>query len=204
MINLKTQDDETILTINENDEQPVRKLISRQKTIMALCAITMCVTLLISGFLVWTNYFCRQTGLTVLVQSQYSPETIPEYDPVAVPIPGDELSDNPVEKVDINKMLINMASVVTLKNAHASGHVNIINDNANNYPQFVTITLNSNNAVIYQTGLIEPGKCIPYDTLGVVLPKGTYECTATFVQIDPANKRVCGKAAAKVTITVLE
>lgn len=203
MINLKTQDGETILTIDENEESTVRKLISRQKTITILCTITLCISLLLSGFLVWANYFRQQTGLTAIIEAQYSPDSIPDYDPIAVPIPSDERANEPVEKIDINKMLINMANTVELANAHASGHFNIINSEANNYPQFVTITIDNNNTSIFRTGLIEPGKCIPYDTLDIVIPKGTYKCTATFVQIDPSNKRICGKAAAKVTIVVM-
>ena len=203
MINLKTQDGETILTIDEKEEQPIRQLVKRQKAIINLNIMLICISLLLSGFLVWTNYFCKQTGLTVLVETKYSPETIPDYDPIAVPIPSDEKPEGPVEKIDINKMLINMASTVELKDTYASGHFNIINSEANNYPQFVTITIDNNNTPIFQTGLIEPGKCVPYDTLNIVLPKGTYECTETFVQVDPANKKACGKAAAKVTITVL-
>lgn len=204
MINLKTQDGETILTIDENKEQPVKKIVHRQKTTITLCVIILVILLSLSGFLalVTTKVVTKQIGLVAIIESQYIPDIIPDPDPIVVPIPEEEKIDDLNEKLDGKKMCINMISSITFKDAYASGRFNIVNSKANNYPQFVTITLNSNNAVIYQSGLIDPGKCIPYDTLDVVLPKGTYECTATFAQVDTAANRVCGKAAAKVVITV--
>ena len=55
---------------------------------------------------------------------------------------------------------------------------------------------------IYQSGLIEVGKTIPYAMLEVELPAGEYECTATFSQVNPETNKICGQAAAKILVVM--
>lgn len=202
MIHFTDKDGDNILYLDEHREKAVKKIISRQKAQFVLTIIILALLLLSSGLFVFTKYIDRQVGLVALVNSPYTEEDIPGFDPTVTPIPPDDRIDQLNQKLELNQMCINMVSSVTFKNAYSSGKFNIVNDSANNFPHYVTITLNSNNSIIYQTGLIKPGMCIIYDTLDVVLPKGTYECTATFTQVDPDNKRVCGRAAAKVLVTV--
>lgn len=200
MINITDKDGDSILEIDEN-EKPIKQIIGRQKIITAMCIIMLSILITIGGIYVKKHILDQPTGITTMVEAPYTPNIIPEIDPIAVPIPteDDVVSES---KLPSDQMSINMFNTVVFKDAYASGHFNITNSSINNYPQFVTITLNNDNTVIYQSGLIEPGKCIAYDTLDVVLPKGEYNCTATFVQVNPASQQICGKAAANVVITI--
>lgn len=176
--------------------------IKRATTIIiALCTviIVLLLSLGVVGFVVTQT---KQVGLVAIVDTPPNSPDIPDYDPDAIIPPDDDKVQKLNEKLDMGKMCINMVSKVTFKNSYASGYVNIVNDDANNFPQFVTITLDSNGMQIYQSGLIEVGKTVPYAMLEVELPAGEYACTATFSQVDPSTNKICGQAAAKVTVVV--
>lgn len=202
MIHFTDKDGDNILYLDEHREKTIKRVISRQKAQFVLTIIILILLLLSSGFFVITKYIDRQVGLVATVSSPYVSDEIPEWDPIVTPIPPDDKIEELNHKLELNQMCINMVSSMIFKDAYSSGKFNIANDSANNFPHYVTITLDSNNSVIYQTGLIKPGMCITYDTLDVVLPKGVYECTATFIQVNPDTKSVCGRAAAKVLVTV--
>lgn len=181
------------------------QLVKRQKKILVINVITLILVILLFLAATAVGYFSvitKQVGLVTLVDVPTLGVTIPDFDPIAVVIPDDDKTAELNDKLEKSKMCINMISSVVFKNAYSSGKLNIINSEANNYPQFVTIVLDSNNATIYESGLIGVGKCIPYDTLDVALPAGTYECTAVFQQVDTDTNSICGKAAAKVQITI--
>lgn len=201
MINLTDRDGDTILMLDEK-QNPIRQIVKRQKITLILCIIILLLLIFAGGFYIKTAYLERQVGLIAIIDSDYAPPDIPSPDPIAIPIPEEDKIDELNDKLSLGQMCINMVSSVTFKDAYSSGRLNVINSPANNYPQFVTLTLDTNHAVIYQSGLIDPGKCIPFDTLDVVLAKGTYNCTATFIQVDPQTEKICGKAAAKVVITI--
>ena len=205
MSNTEQEYESSYTDILDTKQQPLKGIIKRQKITMIVCIITLILVLLSNIMFAMFNVFkviTKQVGLVVEVDVPTIGVEIPDYDPIAVITPDEDITGELNEKLDRGKMCINMVSAVTLQDAYASGCFNIINSETNNYPQFVTIVLDSNNATIYQSGLVGVGKCIPYDTLDVALPKGTYECTAIFQQVDPATKSICGKAAAKITITI--
>lgn len=204
---MQTNNTETNETGVELDTKAptVKKMIRRQRIIITLSVIILvillllCIVLLIFGPV---HVVTKQTGLVALIESEITPPDIPNPDPTAIPIPDDDKIEELNEKLDKGKMCINMTSMISFKDSYSSGYFNIVNDKANNYPQFVTITLDSNDAVVYQSGLINPGECIPYAVLDVVLPAGSHECTATFAQVDTETNKICGKAAAKVVIDI--
>ena len=199
-----TETNETGMELDTN-APTVKKMIRRQRIVITLSVIILvvllllCIVLLIFGPV---HIITEQTGLVALIESEITPPGIPDKDPTAIPIPDDNKVEELNEKLDLGRMCINMASRIILNDAYSSGYVNIVNDEANNYPQFVTITLDSNDAVIYQSGLINPGECIPYAVLDIVLSAGSHECTATFAQVDTDTNKICGKAAAKVVIDI--
>lgn len=174
------------------------RLAKLAKVIIILCIV---IILILSslGFIVWRT---KQTGLVAIIDTPSNSLEIPDFDPDAFDTPEDDHVTQLNEKLDMSKMCINMAGQVTLKNAYSKGYLNIINDKINNYPQFVTITLDSNGAVVYQSGLIDVGKSVTYAQLEIVLPQGTHECTALFSQVDTKTNKICGQAAAKVRIVV--
>ena len=184
--------------MSEHQHSNMRKL---QTVIIALC-IVIVLLLLSIGTMGFVIYNTKQVGLVALVDTPPSSPDIPGYDPDAIIPPDDDKVQKLNEKLDMGKMCINMVSKVTFKNSYASGYVNIVNDEANNYPQFVTITLDNNGMQIYQSGLIEVGKTIPYAMLEVELPTGEYECTATFSQVNPETNKICGQAAAKILVVM--
>lgn len=141
-------------------------------------------------------------GLIAIIDTPIDVSGIPDgYDELTIPI-TDPTIDKLNEKLEMNKMCINMNSTIDFLSCDSTGYFGIKNDVRNNYPQFVTITLDSNGAQIYQTGLIDVGDCILYDMLDVKLPKGMHACTATFTQVNTETNTACGQASAKVTITV--
>lgn len=195
-----------VLNVNE-DVPTVQDIIKRQKSTLTLTKVVLVLVLLLNLVCVLINntgLLTKQVGLVALIDVPANSPTIPGYDPGAITPPDDDKVQKLNEKLDKGKMCINMVSKVTFKNSYTSGYVNIVNDEANNYPQFVTITLDSTGVQLYQSGLIEVGKSIPYAELEVELPAGDYECTAVFTQVDTETNKICGQAAAKVLVVVQE
>lgn len=180
-----------------NTEETIQYVKRLQITTIALVMIIL-LLLLTSGFTVVT----QQVGLVALIEPPSVGIEIPDWDPTAITPPEDDTVSRLNEKLDKGKMCVSMISAVTFTDASTAGYLNFFNDPANNYPQFVTLLLDSDSSKIYQSGLVEPGKCIMYDTLDVELAKGEYECTALFTQVDTETNSVCGQAAAKIHITI--
>ena len=178
-------------------------IIKKEKLITILCIVIILLMFLL-GSVVFVTTQTKQIGLIALLDTPNQSLDIPDWDPDAIVPPADDTVQKLNEKLDMGKMCINMLSKVVFENTYAYGTMNIYNDEANNYPQFVTITNDSNGVIIYQSGLVEVGKGIPYAALDVVVPAGEHECTAVFTQVDPATNKICGQAAAKVTIVIKE
>lgn len=179
---------------------PFKNLIVRQRIIIILCCIIIVLLLLLGLFA--PKLITKQTGLIALIDTVISVPDIPGPDPDAIDPSDDDIIDRLDKKLDKGMMCVNMAGSIVFKNAYSSGRINYFNDDGNNYPQFVTITLDSNDMQVYQSGLVDVGKCIPYINLDVVLPAGTHACTATFAQVDPETNAICGMTAAKVQIVI--
>ena len=78
----------------------------------------------------------------------------------------------------------------------------LVNESINNYPQKVQIVRNDTGKQIYESGAIAVGSKIERAKLDVVLPAGTYECTAYFHNLDPETGDIIGTAGAIITITI--
>ena len=57
---------------------------------------------------------------------------------------------------------------------------------------------------VYESGVLKPNQYIEDITLTHALDAGMHDATATFVALDPVTHEETGKAAAKVTLNVLE
>lgn len=97
---------------------------------------------------------------------------------------------------------ISIASVVQFDSGTAPGELRIENVPGNRYLMSVQITHDDTGEVIYTTDMIEPNHHIQSDELAVALPKGNYDCTATFFAYDPETEELIGQAAAKMKIIV--
>ena len=78
----------------------------------------------------------------------------------------------------------------------------IVNEEVNRYPQQVTISRDDTGETIYTSAAIPVGSKIAADALDVVLPAGTYECTAMFHSLDPETGAILSSAGASIVITI--
>ena len=129
------------------------------------------------------------------------------YDSSAVEGGWDNLSPEEIaeklnEKVAEGMINISMNTAPYFENGTAEGNVMIVNEAINNYPQQVEFIRNDTGEQIYQSNAIPVGSKIERAKLDVVLPTGTYECTAYFHNLDPESGEIIGTAGAIITITV--
>lgn len=104
--------------------------------------------------------------------------------------------------VEEGMLSISIASYIEFQDGTSPGTAYIENVPSNRYVLRVTITLDSNGEVVYQSGGIRPDSYIESITLSEDLPAGTYPATATFVAYDPDTLEEVGQAAAKITLSV--
>ena len=129
------------------------------------------------------------------------------YDSSAVEGGWDNLSPEEIEqklneKVAEGMINISMNTAPYFENGTADGNLMIVNESINNYPQKVQIVRNDTQEVIYESGAIAVGSKIERAKLDVVLPAGTYECTAYFHNLDPETGEIIGTAGAIINITI--
>lgn len=129
------------------------------------------------------------------------------YDSSAVEGGWDNLSPEEIaeklnEKVAEGMINISMNTAPYFENGKAEGNVMIVNESINNYPQKVQIVRNDTGEQIYESGAIAVGSKVERAKLDLVLPAGTYECTAYFHNLDPESGAIIGTAGAIITITI--
>ena len=129
------------------------------------------------------------------------------YDSSAVEGGWDNLSPEEIaeklnEKVAEGMINISMNTAPYFENGTAEGNLMLVNESINNYPQKVQIVRNDTGEQIYESGAIAVGSKIERAKLDVVLPAGTYECTAYFHNLDPETGDIIGTAGAIINITI--
>lgn len=139
--------------------------------------------------------------------SKDDPKTGIVYDDAAIEGGWDNLSPEEIaeklnEKVAEGMINISMNTAPYFENGTAEGNVMIVNEAINNYPQQVEFIRNDTQEVIYQSKAIPVGSKIERAKLDVVLPAGTYECTAYFHNLDLESGAIIGTAGAIITITI--
>lgn len=121
------------------------------------------------------------------------------------PYKTDEEKQAEIDRVVEEGMLsISIASVIEFENGTSEGTAYIENVPANHYIMKVTITLDSNDEVVYESGNIKPDSYINTIKLSRDLEAGTYPATATFTAYTQDSVQEVGQAAAKITIVVDE
>ena len=140
-------------------------------------------------------------------QTKDDPKTGIVYDSAAVEGGWDnhspeEIAEKLNEKVAEGMINISMNTAPYFEDGKAEGNVMIVNESINNYPQQVEFIRNDTGEQIYQSNAIPVGSKIERAKLDVVLPTGTYECTAYFHNLDPESGEIIGTAGAIITITV--
>ena len=129
------------------------------------------------------------------------------YDSSAVEGGWDNLSPEEIaerlnQKVEEGMINISMNTAPYFENGTAEGNLMLVNESINNYPQKVQIARNDTGEQIYESGAIAVGSKIERAKLDVVLPTGTYECTAYFNNLDPETGEIIGTAGAIINITI--
>ena len=140
-------------------------------------------------------------------QTKDDPKTGIVYDDAAIEGGWDNLSPEEIaerlnQKVEEGMINISMNTAPYFENSTAEGNVMIVNESINNYPQQVEFIRNDTGEQIYQSNAIPVGSKIERAKLDVVLPTGTYECTAYFHNLDPESGEIIGTAGAIINITI--
>ena len=139
--------------------------------------------------------------------SKDDPKTGIVYDDAAIEGGWDNLSPEEIaeklnEKVAEGMINISMNTAPIFEDGSSEGNLMLVNESINNYPQKVQIVRNDTGEQIYESGAIAVGSKIERAKLDVVLPAGTYECTAYFHNLDPETGDIIGTAGAIITITI--
>ena len=139
--------------------------------------------------------------------SKDDPKTGIVYDDSAVEGGWDNLSPEEIEarlneKVAEGMINISANTAPIFEDGASEGNLMLVNESINNYPQMVQIVRNDTGEQIYESGAIAVGSKIERARLDVVLPAGTYECTAYFHNLDPESGAIIGTAGAIITITI--
>ena len=129
------------------------------------------------------------------------------YDSSAVEGGWDNLSPEEIEarlneKVAEGMINISANTAPIFEDGASEGNLMLVNESINNYPQKVQIVRNDTGEQIYESDAIAVGNKIERAKLDVVLPAGTYECTAYFHNLDPESGAIIGTAGAIITITI--
>ena len=159
----------------------------------ALIVIGLVVAAIVIWLLVWL-FACNGSSL---------------FDPNAqtgqAPYKTDEEMQAELDRVVEEGMFnISIASVIQFDNPDASGTAYIENVPGNRYDMRVQITDDASGEVLYESGVLKPNQFIEDITLTRELEPGMHDATATFVALDQTTHEETGKAAAKVTLNVLE
>ena len=129
------------------------------------------------------------------------------YDSCAVEGGWDNLSPEEIEAALNNKVAEGMINISAntapiFEDGASEGNLMLVNESINNYPQMVQIIRNDTGEQIYQSNAIPVGSKIEHAKLDVILPAGTYECTAYFSNLDPETGDMIGTAGAIINITI--
>ena len=129
------------------------------------------------------------------------------YDSSAVEGGWDQMTPEEIEAALNNKVAEGMINISAntapiFEDGASEGNLMLVNESINNYPQMVQIVRNDTGEQIYQSNAIPVGSKIERAKLDVVLPAGTYECTAYFHNLDPESGAIIGTAGAIITITI--
>ena len=140
-------------------------------------------------------------------QSKDDPKTGIVYDDSAIEGGWDNLSPEEIaeklnEKVAEGMINISANTAPIFEDGASEGNLMLVNESINNYPQMVQIIRNDTGEQIYQSNAIPVGSKIEHAKLDVILPAGTYECTAYFSNLDPETGDMIGTAGAIINITI--
>lgn len=104
-------------------------------------------------------------------------------------------------KVEEGMLTISINLRPVFENGSSQGHLRIINEKCNKYPQVVEIYRTDTDSLIYQSKVIPVGSRVDNDVLLVDLDAGEYPCVAYISSVN-ADGEVIGKAGAELLLVV--
>lgn len=173
------------VTITEEDKK------KKRKKWLWLLLLLLCLAI---GGGTWYYFAHKNDGLVVtagLVPDSKDAKDITEK----------ELKKLAQTKADSSQYTVNVLSEITV-NENGEGNLGIKNLPVNVYPINVKYYTKSDNKLIYESGIIYPGKEVTTAKLTKALPKGTYPVSAMFDIYDQSGKTIQGSTEANVNLTV--
>ena len=116
----------------------------------------------------------------------------------------EELQQSMDEAAMKNMLKISIKDNLRFKNGTAKCDMRIENSKQNLYHLSVTIALQDNGKIIYESGAIKPGSFIKEDALDTVLKKGKYAVNIIFTAYDLKSHKEVGKSIVKNHILIEE
>jgi len=107
------------------------------------------------------------------------------------------------KQVDESMFTISVNTRPVFQNSNAKGKVNIINSPQNHYPCRVTLTLDEDGSILYESSdLLYPEQYIPEIKLTKRLSKGVYDATLTYFIYEADGETQTGVMHAKMQIII--
>ena len=200
-------------TVSENEEPEKEK--KKKKGLLLLLLLLLLIGLAVGGWKAWKYY----TVKAPLIAKQK------ELDAEIGIMPGmtvDQIQDRLNRHVAEGRFNASMNGNPVFKNGKEKGNLRIENIPGNRYAFTVTLQIVNVDAdeypeaakhigeTVLETGLLEPGSYVSEKQLDVNLPKGNYDCLATFTAYtsektagDKPQKEV-GATAMQLILTVQE
>lgn len=114
----------------------------------------------------------------------------------------DDMIKEQEEKVKEGMLSVGLTPTPTYPNGKSEGKIMIKNPSENTKNFKVKFTLLSDNSVVYESGLIPPGRMIETAKLDKVLSKGEYPAIACFESYNSENEKD-GEVSFEINIKVL-
>ena len=203
---MENQDINSVEPESKKDERKPKE--SKKRLPIAIVVLTLLMCFLIGGYMIW-KYIKVEAPARALQK---------ELEAEIGLMPGmteDEIIDRLTRHVAEGRFNASMNSNPTFANGRAKGDVTIENIPGNRYAFNVTVKVVGVNTKLYPeaenylgqtvmtTGLLEPGSYLMEKKLDVDLPKGEYDCIATFTAYQ-SEKDADGKDPKEVGATALQ
>lgn len=177
----------------EKTEEKIKMNPKKKKRLMMIIGIlVICVGILVYF---WNQY--RMDSMTKYWFDKAAKDgTLEGKSPAEI----QEMLNKIVEEGMFN-VTMNVAPV--FENGEGPGNLGIENIKENRYYCKVTMTLDEDKTVLYESAGIKPGQYIDEITLNKDLPKGEHPCTAKFIATDPQTLDNIGQVNVKVNLTIM-
>lgn len=136
-------------------------------------------------------------------QPGYPPRADPNVQ-VGTPENGAAALEELQRQVDEGMLTFGINATAAFENGASLGNLMIENPKENGSKFAVTVVRADTEETVYRSGTLEPGQYLENVTLDTALEKGEYPCTAYFDAYSLTDDTYLGRAAAEITLYILE